>query len=97
MYLDIWQTKTETDNLKSVQALTWILAAVILVLCILAEKSVIPLGTAHAIIMMMAFWLLCVPVQPLLQKKRFGFRLAIFFGLAAIYWFGIFGHFTHRY
>ncbi|MGB6649416.1 MAG: hypothetical protein WBG01_12875, partial [Bacteroidota bacterium] len=32
MYLDIWQTKSETDNLKSVQTFTWILAVTFLLL-----------------------------------------------------------------
>jgi hypothetical protein len=97
MYLDIWQTKSQTDNLKSVQAFTWILAAVILVLGLLAEISVIPLGEAYGVTIMMAFWLLCVPFQPLLQRLQFGLRLVVFLALASIFWFGIFGHFTHWY
>ncbi|MGB6033137.1 MAG: rhodanese-like domain-containing protein [Bacteroidota bacterium] len=32
MYLDIWQTKSETDNLKSVQTFTWILGVTFLLL-----------------------------------------------------------------
>jgi hypothetical protein len=97
MYLDIWQSNTERANLKSIQIFTGILSGVILITGILAESSVIPIGSALAVIMMMAFWLLCVLFQPLLQKIRFGPRLILFLALAAVYWFGIFVHFTQRY
>lgn len=98
MYLDIFKTKSDKENLKSLQITIVLLSAIIMVTILISEAtSWLSRGTERAIVMLMGFWIFCSSFQKYLQRLPNVLRLVIFLTLLVIYWMGIFVYFTLKY
>jgi hypothetical protein len=98
MYLDVFKTRSDEENFRGLRISTAMLSLIILMVIVIAESEVgLSRGTERAIIVMMAFGLLCLPIQGFLQRKSNALRPATYFGAALIYCGGIFRYFLVKY
>jgi hypothetical protein len=98
MYLDIFKTRSDQENFRGLRISTAILSLIILTTIVIAESEAgLSRGTERAIVMLMAFWLLCLPIQGFLQTRPYLLKLIVYFIASFIYWGGIFRYFLVKY
>ena len=98
MYLDIFKTKSDKENLKSLQVTTAILSAVIVATIAFSEfTNILSRGLERAVVALLGFWILCLSMQSYLQKQSLALKIIAYAVFLTIYSFVILVYFSLKY